>query len=129
MKSANALHSTPKVTRTIESFTNILASSRLPSWKALAKKRDTPEGMPIAAMVVTMVAIEIAEEDVRIISGEAILARVIHNRYPASNAITVSTNMYAAPLPTTCPTTCYTFNVILRRHINIILRFFVGNKK
>ena len=104
MKSANALHSTPKVTRTIESFTNILASSRLPSWKALARKRDTPEGMPIAAMVVKMVAIEIAAEDVPIISGEAILARVIHNRYPDSNAITVSTNMYAAPLPTTCPT-------------------------
>jgi hypothetical protein len=70
----------------------------------LAKNRDTPEGMPIVAMVVKIIAIEIAAEDVPIISGEAILARVIHNRYPDSSAMTVSTNIYAAPFPTTCPT-------------------------
>lgn len=104
MKSANALNSTPKDTRAIESFTNVLASSKFLSWKDLAKNRDTPEGMPMVAMVVKIVAIEIAAEDVPIISGEAILARVIHNRYPDSSAMTVSTNIYAAPFPTTCPT-------------------------
>jgi hypothetical protein len=81
-----------------------LASSKPFSLKLLAKNLDTPEGIPIVAIVEKIVAIEIAAADVPIISGEVIRARVNHKIYPESSAMIVSTNTYATPFPTTCPT-------------------------
>lgn len=99
-----ALPNRPKHTRANESFTRTLASFKPFSEKLLARNRDTPEGIPIVAIVEKIVAIEIAAAEVPIISGEAILARVNHNTYPDSSAMIVSTNTYATPFPTTCPT-------------------------
>lgn len=80
MNSNSTLPSMPTEIRTTESFTNLLDRVRFFSLNDLAKNRDTPVGIPIDAIVANIVAIEIAAEDVPMISGEAILARVIHNK-------------------------------------------------
>ena len=69
----------------------------------MAKNRDTPIGIPIVAMVEKMIDIETTVDEVPMISGVAILVRVIHRRYPESNATSDSINIKAAPFPTVCP--------------------------
>ena len=86
-----------------EFLTKIFASSILFSWKLLAINRDTPTGIPIVAIVEKIMDIETTADEVPMISGVAILLRVIHRRYPESNATSDSINMKAAPFPTVCP--------------------------
>ena len=61
-----------------DDFTNALASSRLFSEKRFAKNLETPIGTPIVATTVKMVAREIIDEDVPMMSGVAILVNPIH---------------------------------------------------
>jgi hypothetical protein len=59
-----------------------------------------------------MLARETTVEEIPMISGVVILAKISHKRYPEMNPMTVSIKIYPAPLPKACPFNRFNLHLI-----------------
>ena len=92
-KSAMTEQIMPNKTRISDDFAIIRASSKLFSLKNFAKNRDAPVGTPNVATIVKILASDTTVDAVPMASGEAILVKISHKRYPDIKPPIVSMKM------------------------------------